>query len=241
MTSGRWRKDRRTGYSFRAHVRRIVESKGLTRTALTLGATAVIAGTAFANCSSSDISGPSSDEGARATTDVVSPTSEPSTVTTTTTTATSSPQKTGPVKLFFAALPPKNPCTNDDILWDRQKSMLAITTQTSTGTDGRMHVQFHFNSQAHGTAALRPVHYTGSQEYNSQTFTYLPEAGNENYMKFEWNMKMVAKGESGPLGEETLLEGDDFFLHIVAYPGEPPTFVPVPEGVSVEGRPSDCR
>lgn len=238
MRTGRWKDDRRSGYSFRAHFKRVVETKGFTHVALTLGATAVIAGTAFANCRGSDITGPG-DPPARVTTDLASTTTATtSTVTSEASVTSTAPSKVGPMKLPFSALPPKNPCTGEDILWDREKSNLAATIQISTGTDGRTHIQYHFNSQAHGTSALRPVRYTGSQEYNSQTFTYVPEAGEAGRQKFEWNVKMIAKGES-PTGGEFLSPDDDFHLHIVAYSGFQPDFVPT--GVDVTPFESECH
>src|SRR5688500_1503403 len=109
---GKRRKDRRVGYSFRAHFRRVVETKGFTHVALTLGATAVIAGTAFANCSSSDITGPPSD-------DVSTVTSAPAPVQSDIETqSTITTKQPAPFRLPFAILPPTNPCTGEPVVWD---------------------------------------------------------------------------------------------------------------------------
>jgi hypothetical protein len=53
------RKERRHGYSFRGHLRRVVTEKGLRHIALSLGGTALVLSGAFAYCSSSNITGPS--------------------------------------------------------------------------------------------------------------------------------------------------------------------------------------
>lgn len=230
------RDDRRVGYSFRAHVRRVVENKGFTRVAMTLGATAIVAGTAFANCSSSDITGPSSDP-PRAS---LEPTSTSTTtaplqqeeVTTTSTITTKQP---APFRLPFAALPPTNPCTGEPITWDHGSTMMQGTAQTSTGLDGRMHVQFHLNAQGQGVSGANAVKvrkYSGSQEYNSQSFTVLTGAS-EKY-KFEWSVKVIARGESGALAPE-----DDFFLHVVTTIGPAPDFFP--EAADATAPPGRCQ
>ena len=225
----KWRKDRRVGYSFRAHVRRVVETKGFSRVALALGGTAIVAGTMFAYCSSSDITGPSSE-----TTTVSEPTTT-STDISTTTDASITTSKTGPFKLTFAALPPTNPCTGEPVVWDHGSTMIQATIQTSTGTDGRMHVQFHLNAQGRGESGLtatRKRKYSGSQEYNSQTFTVL--SGDTNKFKFEWNVKVIAQGETGTLHPE-----DDFVLHVVATFGPAPDFFP--EAADATAPPGDCH
>ena len=213
---GKRKKDRRVGYSFRAHFRRVVETKGFTHVAMTLAATAIVAGTAFANCSSSDITGPSSSD------DVSTVTSEPAPVqgdveTQTTTTV----KQPAPFKLPFAMLPPTNPCTGEPVVWDHGSTMMQGTLQTSTGLDGRLHVQFHLNAQGRGqsgASATRVRKYSGSQEYNSQLFTLtLPST---QRFKFEWNVKVIAQGESGALHPE-----DDFLLHVVATFGPAPDFL----------------
>ena len=234
MFEGR-RKDRRAGYSFRAHVRRVVETKGFTHVALTLGATAIVAGTAFANCSSSDITGPSSDP-PRMTLEpapVTSPTS--STEGTATTQSTITTKQPAPFKMPFAALPPNNPCTGEPVVWDHGTTMMQGTAQTSTGLDGRMHVQFHLNASGQGVSgasATRARKYSGSQEYNSQSFTVLADQ-TERY-KFEWNVKVIARGESGALAPE-----DDFMLHVVATMGPAPNFFP--EALSATAPPGECH
>ena len=225
---GKRRKDRRVGYSFRAHFRRVVETKGFTHVALTLGATAVVAGTVFANCSSSDITGPSSDP----VTVAASPAPAQSDIETQSTITTKQP---APFRLPFAALPPASPCTGEPIVWDHGSTMMQGTLQTSTGLDGRMHVQFHLNAQGHGESgptATKVRRYSGSQEYNSQTFTVLANATEK--FKFEWTVKMIARGESGTLHPE-----DDFFLHVVSTFGPPPDFFP--EAADATAPPGGCH
>ena len=224
----KWRRDRRAGYSFRAHVRRVVETKGLTHIALTLGATAIVAGTAFANCSSSDITGPSSDPApVSSTTAPVQADIE--------TQSTITAKQPAPFRLPIAALPPNNPCTGEPIVWDHGSTMVQGTLQTSAGLDGRLHVQFHLNAQGNGVSgasATRVRRYSGSQEYNSQTLS-MPANSTERF-KFEWNVKVIAKGETG-----TLVPEDDFFLHIVSTIGPPPDFFP--EAASATAPPGGCH
>ena len=209
----KWRTDRRTGYSFRGHFKRIVENRGFGRVALTLGAAALVAGTAFANCSGSSITGPAADP---------APPPAPQMQTFTT--------KTGQFRLPLAALPPASPCTADPIVWDQGSTMIQSTMQTSTGLDGRFHVQFHLNAQGQGASATR--RYSGSQEYNSQEFTVL--SGDKNKFKFEWNVKVIARGEDG-----TLFPEDDFHLHVVATMGPAPNFFP--EAADATAPPGECR
>ena len=210
-------KDRRGEYSFRAHFKRLVETKGFSRLALSLGATAVIAGTAFANCSSSDITGPSSDPPPAAS----APGPQAATET----------AKEGPIKLPFPALPAASPCTGDVIAWDHGMTMMQGTTQiTADPLGGRIHIQFHLNASGQGTSATR--RYSGSQEYNSQLFTLSPS--NKDPFRFVWNVKMIAKGEDGRLMPE-----DDFFLHVIQTFGPQPDFIPgVPEALALPG---ECK
>ncbi len=220
------RTDRRGGYSFRGHFRRAVQTKGVGRIALSLTATAIIAGTAFANCSSSDITGPRANTTLEATTDAVSTTSP--------TTSATSTTKEGPVKLPVTTIPPSSPCTAQPIAWDKMFTLLQGTTQITAEAD-RFHAQFHLNSVAQGitdteTAPGASVRrYTGSEQFNSQILTIL--ANSTEKVQFEWNMKIIAKGEDG-----TLFPEDDFFLHVVSRFGPPPLFTP--EEVTMYGR---CR
>ena len=228
----KWRKDRRVGYSFPAHFRRVVETKGFGHVALTLGATAVIAGTAFANCRGSDITGPSSD-GPRSSMDVTSTTTTTTSTTSTTSSSNTSVTETtkeGPFKLPFALLPPANPCRGDAIAWDHGSTMIQGTTQITLGSDGRYHAQFHFNAQGRGESPTRK--YSGSQEYNSQSITV--DATSTTKLRYVWNLKIIAKGEDG-----NFAPADDFFLQVVATIGPPPTFVP--ELAEATALPGECR
>jgi hypothetical protein len=211
------RRDRRSGYSFRAHFRRIVETKGFGRIALSLGATAIIAGTAFANCSGSDITGPA-DPSSAATPGVG-------------TQASTTVKSPAPFRIPMPLLPTNNPCNGDGpIIWDHGSTMIQGTTQVSSSLDGRFHAQFHLNAQGQGTSPTR--RYTGGQEYNSQTFTFL--LGDNNKFKFEWNVRLIAKGEDG-----TLFPEDDFHLHIVQTMGAAPDFIP--EVTEVTAPPGECK
>lgn len=209
------RKDRRAGYSFPGHFRRVVETKGFAQVVLTLGAAAIVAGTAFANCGGNSITGPSSDVAA-----APAPPGKPQLET----------SKTGPARSTFITLPLTHPCTGETIIWDHGATMIESTAQFSTGLDGRVHVQFHMNSYGQGASATR--RYSGSHEYNSQLFTVM--LGDNNKFKFEWNMKMIARGEG-----EALFEDDDFVLHLVQTFSPPPD--PIPDIPEATIPPGECR
>jgi hypothetical protein len=59
-------------------------------------------------------------------------------------------------------------------------------------------------------------------------------ATDRNKLKFEWNMKVIAKGEDGRLMPE-----DDFYLHMVTTFSGPPDFIP--EFAEATVPPGECR
>jgi hypothetical protein len=58
MFSWKQRKDRRRGYSFPGHFRRVVKTKGLRHVIRSVGGTLLVAGATLAYCSSNSITGP---------------------------------------------------------------------------------------------------------------------------------------------------------------------------------------
>lgn len=194
--------DRRGGYSFVGHLRRVLATRGVARVAGSLGATALIAVITFGRCKSSSITGPSS---------------RSSTTTKPTINGGASdlggPSQYGPIHIQAATLPPANPCTMQGVLWDGPNSFTNISSSIQMGTDGQLHVRFHMNTQALGTSDPnnnpnnRPaLNYNGSQEQDSQDFV----VGTTSRYHAEWNLKVMAKGNDG-----TLFDSDDFYLHMV--------------------------
>ena len=221
---GKRRTDRRGGYSLLGHLRRVIQTQGAGRVFVSLGGAVVLVGAMLANCS--DITGPGQDT-RQAAQPVAARPDEMSSAGTIST-------KTGPFIIPMSSLPLNNPCTGDAIVWDRGKTLMQGYTQSSTGSDGRVHIQFHFstNGQGFSTTPVKTRYYSGSEEYDSQTFT----TPTTDRFWFEWNLKMIARGEDGV----TLFDGDDFVMHIKMRMGPEPTFFP-PEEVSITGSNEYCR
>src|SRR5438093_9899056 len=104
--------DRRKGYSFVDHVRRVVATKGLMRVVTSLGGTVLVAALALAHCSSSDITGPKRS---------VNPPSGISKWGDGTTTTWLPPAYFGPLTVPITVIPPYSACTNQDIFWSPDK------------------------------------------------------------------------------------------------------------------------
>jgi hypothetical protein len=178
----------------------VATSKGAGRVVASLGATAIVAAIAFAHCSSSSITGPSTNQG---TTQGTNGNTGPSK-------DLLSPTKFGPIRFPMTMLPEQSPCTGQPIAWDPTQSFTMMQGTTQSGTDGQLHSQYHMNTQAQGvtnqpTAVYRS--YVGSEEYDSQDFVFTTQTEKH---KVEWNVKVIAKGEDGGVHDE-----DDFFIHIV--------------------------
>ena len=214
--------ERRAGYSFLGHVRRVVRTYGVIRgVVLPLGTAALVAGAALADCHGADLTGPQKPK--------MSPTGGSLNDTYTI-------KQPAPIQLAFPALPPTDPCTGAPIVWDQGHTMLQGTIQVSTDDAGRLHVQFHFNSQGKATAPAGAPQWVGSQVYDSQDFTIL-DATNQDTYHFEWDMKMVQQGETSTGTNTVLGTGDDFYMHIVGDFGPQPTFLPASaQATPVQGK-----
>jgi hypothetical protein len=206
----RFKSDRRQGYSFLGHVRRVVATKGFSRLAASLGGTAVIAAVAFAHCSSSGITSPTSGN-TRGTTAGAAHNGDGTDGTTTTWLPAA---KFGPITLLVTVIPPLSPCTQQGIFWEPGKQYTTMEGYTQSGTDGSLKSQFHLASWALGVTDVtipavdpRWRRYAGSETYDTQERIYA--TGRERY-KEEWNMKILAYGNSDERHDE-----DDFFLHVV--------------------------
>lgn len=196
--------DRRGGYSFAGHLRRMLATRGYGRVAGSLGATALIAAITFAKCRSSSITGPSSPSSSTTKPTMNAPSKD---------LGAAAPSQYGPIHIQAATLPPANPCTMQGVLWDGPNSFTNISSTIQMGTDGNLHVRFHMNTQAQGTSDAnnnpnnRPaLNYNGSQEQDSQDFV----VGSTSRYHAEWNLKVMAKGNDG-----TIFDSDDFYLHMV--------------------------
>ena len=216
----RLKRDRRQGYSFIGHARRVIATKGIRRVAMSLGGTALVAAVAFARCSSSSITGPNSGNGT-----TQSSGGEVSTGPTNNGSLTEMwlPAATfGPIKLTVTVIPPYSPCTNQSILWSPDKQYTIMSGYTQSSTAGSLRTQFHLASWALGvtdpislaTTDAGWRKYAGTENYDTQQRVY--STGMEKY-KEEWDMKILSYGPNDERHDE-----DDFFLHMVVKVPIPP-------------------
>ena len=211
----RLQSDRREGYSFTGHLRRMLVTKGAARIGISLGSTAVIAAIAFAHCSSSSITGPNRGGGGNNAPSGVA--QGPSKTEGLVTDTWLPPARFGPLKVPMTVIPPFSPCTQQVIEWavGKQYTIMEGTTQSSTG--GQLKTQFALASWALGNTAppaLQPPladenwrKYAGTETYNSQERVYA--TGQEKFRE-EWNMKILSYGRNDERHDQ-----DDFFLHVV--------------------------
>ena len=188
---------RRRGYSFAAHLRRMVATRGWRQVAAALGGTAIVAGVVFANCSSDSITGPGKGTAA----------------------ATGHNAETivtqidvGPADM--PAQLPANACNGDPIVWEDPKTH--TVGQIVVTTTGGYHLKVHVSQQAQGYGSgqdrWKPRrNYVGSDEYD-QEMNFTP--GND-VVNVEFNLKVIAKGEADANGLTPLFPGDDYMLHML--------------------------
>ena len=188
--------ERRKGYSFPAHFRRIIETKGWRHVLAVLGGTAIGAGILFANCSSDTITAPSATR---------APTGSNAE-------AIVTQIDVGPADMP-ATLPPKG-CNGDPIVWtDTKTNTVGQMVVTTTGTYHlKVHVSQHAQGYGSGEDPWKPRrNYIGSDEYD-QEINFTP--GND-VVNVEFNLKVIAKGEAGADGATPLFPGDDYMLHMI--------------------------
>jgi hypothetical protein len=205
---------RRRGYSFAAHLRRMVATRGWRQVAAALGGTAIVAGVVFANCSSDSITGPGKSTAA----------------------ATGRNSETivtqidvGPA-VMPATLPP-NACNGDAIVWGDTKTN--TVGQMVVNTTGGYHLKVHVSQQAQGYGSGQDPwkprrNYVGSDEYD-QEINFTPGS---DVVNVEFNLKVIAKGEADANGVTPLFPGDDYMLHML---------VPVRSNGQVQAARADTR
>ena len=188
-------RDRRQGYSFPAHFRRIIEKRGWRQVVGVLGTAVAVGGILFASCSTDKIAGPNSPPVSGATKQ-----------------AMVIPIDVGPA-VMPATLPP-TACNGDPVVWtDTKTNTLGKIVVTTSGV---FQLKVHVSQTAKGYGSdqnpVKPrLNYVGTDEYD-QEVTFAP---NNDVVNVEFNLKVIAKGEAGPDGVAPLSPGDDFMLHML--------------------------
>jgi hypothetical protein len=218
----RFKFDRRQGYSFLGHVRRVIAVKGTTRVAASLGGTALIAAIAFAHCSSSSVTGPKSPTSAQR----------------------SAPSPSGPSKnygttnwlppvvftlnlphVMLLPIPNYSPCTHQAIVWDLPKSYSRVTNylQSAAPPDPSLRSYDHVASWDVGVTDPASLgmdsddwrRYKGYEEHDTDVRIFA--TGAERY-KEEWDVKILAYGN-----RDQRCDADDFYFHYVLKVQSDPT------------------
>ena len=227
MTGKRGKGDRRQGYSFRGHLKRLLETKGLSHILFSTFGTLVIAGAAFAYCSSSGITEPNSSGGSVATAP-----------------ATGSPNGTdhhdddeddphfrpkdpgllispidiGPPSAIETSFGPidvpvdmqATPCNHDVVNWDPRRSYVTMSgVMVLKPATGEVYIRGRFAQRGYGvgTIVVPTRRYTGYQEYEKEYYLRPPTSVNEE----EFELKIIAKGNIEPW---PLYPNDDFFMYV---------------------------
>jgi hypothetical protein len=205
-------KERRKGYSFPAHFRRIIATRGWRQVVAVLGTTAVIAGVAFANCSSDKLTGPRTTRGLGYNREAIVTQID-----------------VGPAEMP-ATLPP-NACNGDPVVWADTKT--STVGQIVVNTNGTFHLKVHVSQNAKGYGSGQNPwnprrNYVGGDQYD-QELDFTPGT---DVVNVEFNLKVIAKGEAGADGLTPLYPGDDYMLHM---------FVPVRSNGQVEPARAETR
>lgn len=204
--------ERRKGYSFPAHFRRNIATRGWRQVVAVLGGTAVVAGVLFANCSSDTLTGPRATPGSGFNADAIVTQID-----------------VGPA-VMPATLPP-TACNGDAIVWtDTKTNTVGQMVITTTGT---YHLKVHVSQNAQGYGSGQDPwkprrNYVGTDEYD-QEINFSPGS---DVVNVEFNLKVIAKGEADAAGATPLFPGDDYMLHML---------VPVRSNGQVQAARADTR
>ena len=225
MTAKKKGGDRRQGYSFRGHFKRVLETKGLRHILFSTLGTLAVASVAFAYCGGSNITGPSSSSGGS----VSAP-------------ATGSPHDSpddgggddhdrpidpGLLKIPIDIGPPTaietsfgpidlpmdmqaTPCNHDIVNWDPRRTYVTMSgIMVLRPATGEVYIRGHFvqRSQGVGTIVLPTRKYTGYEEYDKEFYLRPPVSANEE----EFLLKIIAKGNIEPW---PLSPNDDFVMYV---------------------------
>jgi hypothetical protein len=215
MFHGR-RSDRRRGYSFRGHFRRVLETRGVGRVSASLCGTALVAGLFFAHCRSADVTGPGSP-----------PSSSPSQPTDPGSPKPSSEAFVSQTKLSDIDVPivdrvnfDGSPCTHEPIEPGKNSHTYFMLMQVVT-TSGQTMFHVHINQEFVGVGVITGHKYSSSKEYDAD---FAPSYPVRSHGTLEYNV--IASGES--LAGITYYPGDDFLLHSefdVSFDASDPTAV----------------
>ena len=210
--------DRRRSYSFKAHLRRVRETKGLRRLLLPLFGTALAASLAFAYCGSDGITGPSDGSTGPAGTISANHTIEvtPFPVT----------DEEIPSELADTEVPTNmqaTACNGDVVAWEDSRTKASGVAFLNTRT-GALRTKIRIRQTAKGRGTRHTTDpefpdrwYYGFQEYEKEIFMALGTLEHEE----EFELKITAKNRefdrpSRPCssGSETRTPNDDYKLRL---------------------------
>ena len=213
------RRDRRRGYSFLGHFKRVVRTRGLRHVALSTLSTVAIVGLTFAYCSSDGITGPNESGG------------QVATVPTTGSQHGGEPDDggidpglliipidIGPPTAIETQFGPINlpidmqatACNGDVVAWDPRRTYVTMSGFMALNpTTGVVVIKGHFtwHAQGKGTIVFPTRRYTGFEDYEKQFLLVPPVSVNEE----EFLLKIIAKGNIEPW---PLYPQDDYVLYV---------------------------
>lgn len=215
------RRDRRRGYSFLGHFKRVRRTKGLRHIALSTLSTVVIVGLTFAYCSGSSITGPTTSGGEVATVPASGGGSQnggepddggidpglliiPIDIGPPTAIETQFGPINLPVEMQATA------CNGDVVAWDPRRTYVTMSGYMALDpATGRVRIKGHFIQRAQGTGTIvvPTRRYTGYEAYDKEFLLVPPTSINEE----EFLLKIMAKGNIEPW---PLYPQDDYVLYV---------------------------
>ena len=217
--------DRRQGYSFRGHFKRVLETKGLRHILFSTFGTLAIVSLAFAYCGGSGITGPSNNGGTVSAPVSGSPHNSPDRheddheddppidpglliIPIDIGPPTAIETSFGPIMLPIDMQ--ATPCNKDVVKWDPKRTYVVMSgVMVLRPATGQVYIRGRFTqrSQGVGTIVIPVRRYTGWEEYEKEFYLNPPVAVNEE----EFEMKIMAKGNIEPF---PLYPNDDFYMYV---------------------------
>lgn len=220
------RRDRRRGYSFRGHFKRVLQTKGLKHIVRSTLGTVAIVSIAFAYCSSDGITGPGSGSTAGGGSVATAPSAggyehgddpddddpgiDPGLLIT--------PIDIGPPSAIETSFGPINlpidmqatPCNHDVVQWDPRRTYVTMSgVMVLNPLTGTVYIRGRFSEKSYGvgTIIIPTRRYKGYEEYEKEFYLRPPTSVNEE----EFLLKIIAKGNIEPW---PLYPNDDFFIYV---------------------------
>ena len=199
------RKDRRRSYSFRAHLKRAIATKGLRRLMTPVFGTALAATLSFAYCSSDSITGPSGHDGTTTGGTGVEVTPFPVT------------EEEIPTTLAGVEVPTEmqaTACNGDVVAWDEGRTRGGGVSYFNPKTQRmRVVIKIDQHAKGHGTRSLTdPTFpkrwYVGFEQYEKEVL-FAPGTSETTE---EFDLHIIAKDE-----RETRMFQDDYMLRLKVY------------------------